>query len=365
MIASLLLIGGAAASTFRSRSDDDHGGSSSAPPVPPSPWIKKVHIVSLTHLDVGGYGPAGTCEDDCKWAADVCNTYFDKYLPAACATAEELKAAQKLPPPPSPACPPGRGHGKEPHGWYNCPGYRHGFQPEDCEAVGCCVNRERFANVSRYPNSSKSWAGWCFPDHSSNGSHSHPNASFIYFSHPWLVQEYFSGSAGCGRELSTRNATTMAKVEAAVRAGEIAWQAKPFTMVHELCDPGIFSWSLNISHKLNARFGVQHGRSAAKATDVPGVSIGIVPLLARAGVKALHLGTNGMGNTVFPVNITGHPSGRGCSRSCNDPYAQVFRWRHPATGDEIISESTMHHLRTQHHFAFHPSPSSCLHLARA
>ena len=150
----------------------------SMPPVP-SPRIKKVHIVSLTHLDVGGYGPPtprdpGVCEDDCKWAADVCNTYFDVYLPAAVATAEELRKAAKTPatqPPHHQAkCPPGRGEAHEPDGWYRCPGYHKGFSPSDCKAVGCCVNEARFANVSRYPKDPKAWAGWCFPDHGSNSS---------------------------------------------------------------------------------------------------------------------------------------------------------------------------------------------------
>ena len=63
---------------------------------------------------------------------------------------------------------------------------------------------------------------------------------------------------------------------------------------------------------------------AAKITDLPGVSIGIVPLLAAAGIKALHIGTNGQGNQVFPS----FPGGG------NLP--QVFRWRHPATGDEVV-----------------------------
>ena len=319
------------------------------PPNLPS-FVKNVHIVSLTHLDVGGYGPTGTCEDDCKWASDVCNTYFDRYLPTAVDTAEALKSAriQRSSTSPHGKCPPGRGEGHEPAGWYDCAGYRRGFGPKECKAVGCCVNEARYANVSKYPNTSKSWEGWCFPDHSNDPN---LNVSFVYFSHPWLVQEYFNGSAGCGRDVSTRNASALAKVEAAVRAGEISWHAKPFTSIHELNHPDVFQWSLNISRELSARFGVKHGRSAAKATDIPGVSIGIVPILARAGVKALHLGTNGMGNQIFPVNITGRPQGnathkphfKNAGRVTNDPYSQVFRWQHPATGDEILMLMEQHY----------------------
>ena len=74
-------------------------------------------------------------------------------------------------------------------------------------------------------------------------------------------------------------------------------------MIHELCDPNLLAWSLNISHDLNARYMVSHGLSCGKATDLQGVSIGIVPLLARVGVKGLHLGTNGMGGQVFPKTL--------------------------------------------------------------
>ena len=104
-------------------------------------------------------------------------------------------------------------------------------------------------------------------------------------------------------------------------------------MIHELCDPELYVWSLSLAKRLNAEFGVSHGTVAGKITDLPGVSIGIVPLLARAGVKALHIGTNGQGTQVFPS----FPGGG------NLP--QVFRWRHPATGDEVVVMNEEHYGR--------------------
>ena len=136
------------------------------------------------------------------------------------------------------------------------------------------------------------------------------------------MNEYLRKSASCGSP--ERNASAVAAVEAGIKAGKYAWQAKALTMIHELCDPDVFAWSLTMAKSLNVRFGVKHGTVAGKITDLPGVSISIVPLLAAAGVKALHIGTNGMGNQAF----TSFP-GVG-----NLP--QVFRWRHPATGDEVI-----------------------------
>lgn len=45
-----------------------------------------------------------------------------------------------------------------------------------------------------------------------------------------------------------------------VRGGTLAWHAKPFTMIHELCDPELYVWSLSLAKRLNAEFGVSHGK---------------------------------------------------------------------------------------------------------
>ena len=46
-------------------------GDRRAPLMIKSPWVKKVHIVSMTHLDVGGWGPGpgkSGCENSCNSA---------------------------------------------------------------------------------------------------------------------------------------------------------------------------------------------------------------------------------------------------------------------------------------------------------
>ncbi|CAF4439447.1 unnamed protein product, partial [Rotaria sp. Silwood2] len=45
------------------------------------PWIKKVHVVSMTHLDVGFT----------NFAANVCSLYFNNHLPNAARLAQELR----------------------------------------------------------------------------------------------------------------------------------------------------------------------------------------------------------------------------------------------------------------------------------
>ena len=94
-------------------------------------------------------------------------------------------------------------------------------------------------------------------------------------------------------------------LEQAIRDGVIAWHGLPFTYHTELMDPALFSYGLTLAQTLNERFGKT--TAGAKMTDVPGHTIGMVPLLADAGISFLHIGVN----TATPVP--------------NVP--PVFRWR--------------------------------------
>ena len=79
-------------------------------------------------------------------------------------------------------------------------------------------------------------------------------------------------------------------MEVAIALGEICWHALPFTTHTELMDPELFRFGLSLSGRLDQRFGKK--TIAAKMTDVPGHTRGIVPLLAEAGVTFLHIGVN-------------------------------------------------------------------------
>lgn len=103
---------------------------------------------------------------------------------------------------------------------------------------------------------------------------------FIWTTGSWLIYEY----------LEQANNLERAEMEAAIELGEIAWHALPFTTHTELMDPEMFRFGLSLSHSLDKRFGKK--TIAAKMTDVPGHTRGIVPLLAEAGVTFLHIGVN-------------------------------------------------------------------------
>src|SRR5690606_11657523 len=101
--------------------------------------------------------------------------------------------------------------------------------------------------------------------------------------------------------------------ERGIRAGIIRWHALPFTTHTELMSPALVREALSICAELDARFGTT--TRAAKMTDVPGHTLGLVPLLAEAGVRFLHIG----------VNSASTPPG----------VPPVFRWRAP-DGSEVV-----------------------------
>lgn len=79
-------------------------------------------------------------------------------------------------------------------------------------------------------------------------------------------------------------------VEKAIQDGILTWHALPFTTHTELMNKELFQYGLDISQKLDQKFGKK--TIAAKMTDVPGHTIGMVPLLYEKGIKFLHIGVN-------------------------------------------------------------------------
>ena len=129
----------------------------------------------------------------------------------------------------------------------------------------------------------------------------HPR--FIWTTGAWLIWDHLEGADAAG----------VKRLEQAIERGLIRWHALPFTMHSELMSPELFRAGLNHSQELDERFGLT--TIAAKMTDVPGHTRGIVPLLAEAGVKFLHLGVN----EASPV----------------PDVPEIFRWRAPA-GEEVL-----------------------------
>ena len=126
---------------------------------------------------------------------------------------------------------------------------------------------------------------------------------FIWTTGAWLIHEYLEQAAPDARRA----------LEGAIDKGIITWHALPFTTHTELLTADLFEAGLGYSRDLDRRFG-RH-TTGAKMTDVPGHTLGIVPLLARAGIRFFHIGVN---SATPPPDVP-----------------PVFRWR-AAGGAEIV-----------------------------
>ncbi len=108
----------------------------------------------------------------------------------------------------------------------------------------------------------------------------HSPERFVWTTGSWLAYRFLEDAPAAQRKV----------MEEAIEAGDFHWHALPFTTHSELMTPALFEAGLRFSQLLDARFGRK--TIAAKMTDVPGHTRGIVPLLAAAGVKLLHIGVN-------------------------------------------------------------------------
>ncbi len=126
---------------------------------------------------------------------------------------------------------------------------------------------------------------------------------FIWTTGAWLIADH----------LATESADKVRRLEQAIERGLVTWHALPFTTHTELLTPELLRAGLSYAGELDRRFG--RTTRAAKMTDVPGHSLGMVPLLAEAGVHFLHLGVN----TASPV----------------PDLPPIFRWRAP-DGSELV-----------------------------
>ena len=138
---------------------------------------------------------------------------------------------------------------------------------------------------------------------------------FVWTTGSWLIWDH----------LKTQSADKVRRLENAIASGIIRWHALPFTTHTELMSPELVEEGLSISAELDARFGLK--TIAAKMTDVPGHTIGLVPLLARAGVEFLHIGVNSASTPpdVPPLFGGKRPVGRKSSSPITPITAR--RWR--------------------------------------
>lgn len=103
---------------------------------------------------------------------------------------------------------------------------------------------------------------------------------YVWTTGSWLIRKY----------LQTATPDEVKRLEAALRRGDIVWNAVPYTVESESMNLDLFETNLLLAHKLDQMYGKQ--TIAAKMTDVPGHTRSIIAPMTEAGIHFLHIGVN-------------------------------------------------------------------------
>lgn len=103
---------------------------------------------------------------------------------------------------------------------------------------------------------------------------------YVWTTGSWLIWKY----------LHTASPKEVERLEAAIRRGDIVWNAAAYTVESESMNKDLFETTLLLSQKLDNKYGKK--TIAAKMTDVPGHTRSIVAPMNRAGIRFLHIGVN-------------------------------------------------------------------------
>jgi hypothetical protein len=146
---------------------------------------------------------------------------------------------------------------------------------------------------------------------------------YKWMTQSWLVNAYrhcnetiINSAGGATQELKCPNATALKRFEDAVSKGKLSWHALPFNAEPELYDPWLFEAALNLTFREDAHFG-HAKRQTLSQRDVPGLTRAIIPMLSKAGVRAISVGEN---NAQAPLFVP-----------------PIFVWKDLESGTEVLS----------------------------
>ena len=105
--------------------------------------------------------------------------------------------------------------------------------------------------------------------------------SFIWTTGSWILKEALENGTPEQKESLTN----------AIKCGNIVPHAFPFTTHTELLDSDTLDYGLSIVDMIDKIRGRK--TVCAKMTDVPGHTKSVVPILAKHGIKLLHISDNG------------------------------------------------------------------------
>ena len=137
----------------------------------------------------------------------------------------------------------------------------------------------------------------------------------VFTTHTYLVSLYLDCPPNMG--LHCPDDEAKGSFKDAVTRGDITWHAFPFNGEPEyLLRPLMVEAGFNLTHRLDDMFGRPRTVTMSQR-DVPGMTSNIIPVMVKAGVKAVTVGVN--------------------SASMPPAVPSVFQWEHNATNTRVLA----------------------------
>eukprot|EP00586_Coscinodiscus_wailesii_P007083 CAMPEP_0172491560 /NCGR_PEP_ID=MMETSP1066-20121228/22426_1 /TAXON_ID=671091 /ORGANISM="Coscinodiscus wailesii, Strain CCMP2513" /LENGTH=782 /DNA_ID=CAMNT_0013260685 /DNA_START=427 /DNA_END=2772 /DNA_ORIENTATION=- len=116
--------------------------------------------------------------------------------------------------------------------------------------------------------------------------------TFTWTTHPWLIHALLTNASSSSSSSSSSTTDSFAKdLTDAIARDDISWHANAFNIQEEVGHVRHMAFGHGLGHELDERFG-KDKKIAASQKDTPGITLGMVSLLAAKGVKMLHVGVN-------------------------------------------------------------------------
>lgn len=119
-----------------------------------------------------------------------------------------------------------------------------------------------------------------------NGNHTE---TYTYTTFSWLASAYLHCPANSG--LHCPSAAQLQAFKAAAKRGDITWPAFPFNSEFGAYDDKLVEFGVNMTHAIDDLLGVPRKRVVADR-DVPGLTRAVIPVLAKAGIRAINISPN-------------------------------------------------------------------------
>jgi hypothetical protein len=161
---------------------------------------------------------------------------------------------------------------------------------------------------------------------------------FRYQIHSWIASLYvdcvaWSVHDGCAETTTTircPTASAVAAFDAAATRGDIVFTASPFNIDPEVCEPSLFQdLPFSVAGQLERRYNLTKQQRVWSNVDVKGFARSAIPLLKKAGVNTLYVGTNG------GRSPPSQAKGKGLQPVVGDANATIFRWHDPPSGESV------------------------------